>query len=59
MCFPVSVTILVGWCLFGTDSDHLPGMHKDSDSGDLLSEFDREMRRRLWCIIWNADCTCY
>lgn len=31
------------------------GMHKDSDSDDV-SEFDREMRRRLWCIIWNADC---
>ncbi|KAJ4421540.1 hypothetical protein N0V82_003678 [Gnomoniopsis sp. IMI 355080] len=30
------------------------GMHKDSES-DTLSEFDREMRRRLWCIIWNAD----
>lgn len=33
------------------------GMHKDSDS-DAVSEFDREMRRRLWCIIWNADCMC-
>lgn len=31
------------------------GMHKDSNSEDL-SGFDREMRRRLWCIIWNADC---
>ncbi|KUI61715.1 Pyrimidine pathway regulatory protein 1 [Cytospora mali] len=30
------------------------GMHKDSNS-EGLSEFDREMRRRLWCIIWNAD----
>lgn len=29
-------------------------MHKDSNS-EGLSEFDREMRRRLWCIIWNAD----
>lgn len=30
-------------------------MHKDADS-ESVSEFDREMRRRLWCIIWNADC---
>lgn len=31
------------------------GMHKDANS-EGLSAFDREMRRRLWCIIWNADC---
>lgn len=33
------------------------GMHKDTDS-DNVSEFDREMRRRLWCTVWNADCMC-
>lgn len=33
------------------------GMHKDSDSDCCsVTGFDREMRRRLWCIIWNADC---
>lgn len=33
----------------------IAGMHRDSNS-ETMSAFDREMRRRLWCIIWNADC---
>lgn len=37
------------------------GMHRDSEDSEdseVVSGFDCEMRRRLWCIIWNADCTC-
>ncbi|RLL92993.1 hypothetical protein CFD26_100764 [Aspergillus turcosus] len=32
------------------------GLHK-SLSKVGLSEFDREMRRRLWCILYSWDCT--
>jgi hypothetical protein len=30
------------------------GMHKNS-SGSKFSDFDREMRRRLWCILYAWD----
>lgn len=32
------------------------GLHKDSLS-EGMSEFDREMRRRLWCVLYQSQCS--